>query len=183
MPNSGAAVRIGGDKAFYSPPTDHIQLPPDGAFRGPHEWVATALHELGHWTGYGSRLNRDMGKRFGSAGYAMEETRAELASAFLAGELGIPADIPNHASYIRNWLKPFGIGSNPSRTTSARSSGPQPTPRKSLSGYSTTTLLTPHASPRVALIRRNLSFGISPSDWQRLVESGPSLPVLNSIRP
>jgi antirestriction protein ArdC len=48
-----------------------------------------------------------MNKRFGSAAYAMEELRAELSSAFIAGELNIPADIPNHASYIQNWLKPL----------------------------------------------------------------------------
>ena len=35
----------------------------------------------------------------------MGELRAELSSAFLAGELGIPADIPQHASYIADWLK------------------------------------------------------------------------------
>ena len=43
----------------------------------------------------------------GSAGYAMEEMRAELARAFISGELGIPDDISNHASYIQNWLKPL----------------------------------------------------------------------------
>jgi antirestriction protein ArdC len=107
LTNSGAIIRAGGDRAFYSPSTDHIQLPPDNAFSGPQEWAATALHELSHWTGHPSRLNRDMGKRFGSAGYAMEELRAELASAFIAGELGIPADIPQHASYIHNWIKPL----------------------------------------------------------------------------
>ena len=46
--NSGAIIRTGGDKAFYSPATDHIQLPPPQAFRGPPEYAATALHELGH---------------------------------------------------------------------------------------------------------------------------------------
>jgi antirestriction protein ArdC len=65
------------------------------------------LHELGHWTGRPSRLNRDMRQRFGSATYAMEELRAELASAFVASELGIPADIPQHASYIAEWIKPL----------------------------------------------------------------------------
>ena len=38
---------------------------------------------------------------------AIEELRAELSSALLAGELGIPADIPQHASYISNWLVPL----------------------------------------------------------------------------
>jgi antirestriction protein ArdC len=107
LKNSGAVIRIGGDKAFYSPATDHIQLPPENAFRGPPEFAATALHELGHWTGHPSRLNRDMKARFGSAAYAMEELRAELASAFVASELGIPTDIPQHASYIREWIKPL----------------------------------------------------------------------------
>lgn len=109
MRNSGALIRVGGDKAFYSPATDHIQLPPDGAFRGPPEFAATALHELGHWTGHKARLDREDGMRakYGSAAYAMEELRAELSSAFISGELGIPADIPQHASYIDNWLGPL----------------------------------------------------------------------------
>jgi antirestriction protein ArdC len=105
--NSGAVIRTGGERAFYSPATDHIQLPPEHAFRGPPEFAATALHELGHWTGHSSRLNRDLQHRFGSAAYAMEELRAELASAFIASELGIPIDIPQHASYIENWIKPL----------------------------------------------------------------------------
>ena len=107
LKNSRAVVRIGGDRAFYSPSTDHIQLPPEHAFRGPPEFAATALHELAHWTGHPSRLNRDMRQRFGSAAYAMEELRAELASAFVAAELGIPTDIPQHASYIADWIKPL----------------------------------------------------------------------------
>jgi antirestriction protein ArdC len=107
LKNSGATIRIGGDRAFYSPPTDHIQLPPENAFRGPPEFAATAMHELGHWSGGKSRLNRDMQHRFGSAGYAMEELRAELGSAFIASELGIPTDIPRHASYIADWIKPL----------------------------------------------------------------------------
>ncbi len=105
--NSGATIRIGGDRAFYSPPTDHIQLPPEHAFRGPPEFAATSLHELSHWTGHASRLNRDLRHRFGSAAYAMEELRAELASAFIASALGIPADIPQHASYIADWIRPL----------------------------------------------------------------------------
>ena len=107
LKNSGAIIRIGGDRAFYSPATDHIQLPPDHAFNGPQEFSTVALHEVAHWTGAASRLNRDLQGRFGSAAYAMEELRAELASAFVANELGIPADIPHHASYIASWIKPL----------------------------------------------------------------------------
>ncbi len=105
--NSGAVIRIGGDRAFYSPATDHIQIPPEHSFNGPAEFAATALHELAHWTGHEARLNRDLQVHYGSAAYAMEELRAELASAFVANELGIPTAIPNHASYIDHWIKPL----------------------------------------------------------------------------
>src|ERR1039458_156168 len=62
--------------------------PPDDAFRRPPEFAATALHELGHWTGHRTKLNREEGMKakFGSVAYAMEELRAELSSAFLAGD-------------------------------------------------------------------------------------------------
>jgi len=105
MKNSGAVIRIGGDRAFYSPTTDHIQLPPESAFNGPAEYATTGLHELGHWTGHPSRLNRPLQNRFGSTAYAMEELRAEMASAFVASVIGIPTDIPQHASYLSSWIK------------------------------------------------------------------------------
>ena len=105
LTNSRAVVRIGGDRAFYSPSTDHIQLPPEHAFRGPPEWAATALHELAHWTGHPTRLNRDLHNRFGSSAYAMEELRAELSRTFVCAEIGLPSDIPQAASYIGHWIK------------------------------------------------------------------------------
>ena len=76
-----------------------------GRFRGPPDWAATALHELGHWTGHEKYLTRDLTGLNGSMLYAKEELRAELASAFLSGELGIPLDLPNHIIYIGNWLE------------------------------------------------------------------------------
>jgi antirestriction protein ArdC len=102
--NSAAVVRYGGERAFYSPGTDHIQLPPDHAFIGPAEWAATLLHELSHWSGHSSRLNRDLKNRFGSEAYAAEERRAELSSVFIGAEVGLPCDIPNHASYLASWI-------------------------------------------------------------------------------
>ena len=63
------------------------------------------MHELGHWTGHKKRLDRDLSGRFGSAAYAMEELRAELASAFIGVTMGLPTDIPQHASYIASWIE------------------------------------------------------------------------------
>ena len=102
--NSGVTVRIGGEEAFYSPTLDFIQLPPEGAFESPQSWAATALHEAAHATGHPSRLNRDLTGRYGSARYAMEEVRADLASVFIGAETGLPCDIPNHASYVGYWI-------------------------------------------------------------------------------
>ena len=67
--------------------------------------AAPALHELAHWSGTGSRLDRDLSGRFGTAAYAEEELRAELASAFMGAELGLPCDIPGQASYLQSWLR------------------------------------------------------------------------------
>ena len=105
LANSGAVIREGGNRAFYSPGTDHIQLPPTAAYKTAGHAAATALHELAHWTGHPSRLNRDLSGRFGSGAYAQEELRAELASVFTGSTVGIPTEIEGHASYIANWLK------------------------------------------------------------------------------
>ena len=104
--NSGAVIRTGGDRAFYSPGTDHVQLPPAVAFRSPTAYASVKLHELGHWSGAKHRLNRDLSGRFGSQHYAREELRAELAQVMLCAELGLgDCDFSNGAAYIADWLK------------------------------------------------------------------------------
>jgi antirestriction protein ArdC len=101
---SGVPVRIGGDRAFYSPALDVIQLPKDEAFHSPAERAATLFHELSHSTGHPSRLNRDLSGKFGSPAYAKEELRVELASYAIGSMLGLPCDVPNHASYLQSWI-------------------------------------------------------------------------------
>src|SRR5271165_7244768 len=64
--NSRAVIRIGGERAFYSPGTDHIQMPPQAAFRSPAAWASVQLHELSHWSGAEARLKRDLSGGFGS---------------------------------------------------------------------------------------------------------------------
>src|SRR5580658_997407 len=66
LANSGAVIRIGGDRAFYSPSTDHIQMPPRSAFRSASGWSSVITHEAAHWTGSKHRLNRDLRNSFGS---------------------------------------------------------------------------------------------------------------------
>lgn len=101
---SGADFRIGGDKAFYVPSADFIQVPPQPAFHDQINYYRTALHELTHWTGHGSRLARDLANRFGTHGYAREELVAEMGAAFLCASLGIVPTV-RHADYLGNWLE------------------------------------------------------------------------------
>jgi antirestriction protein ArdC len=101
---SSVPVRIGGDRAFYHPAFDLIQMPPDAAFHSPEARAATLFHELGHASGHPSRLNRDLTGTFGSEKYAKEELRAELSSHAVGSILGLPCDVPNHASYLQSWI-------------------------------------------------------------------------------
>jgi antirestriction protein ArdC len=99
-----ADIRIGGDRAYYVPSHDFVALPPEQAFTSREHYLATALHELGHWSGHKSRLDRDMQGRFGTMQYAAEELVAELSAAFLCAHLGIKGEL-RHSEYIANWLE------------------------------------------------------------------------------
>lgn len=105
---TGADVRFGGDRAFYSPSGDYIQLPPKASFGKANEFYGVLAHETAHWSGHDSRLNR-LSKlaRFGDEAYAVEELVAELGAAFLLTELGVPQsdDLSNVTAYLGHWLK------------------------------------------------------------------------------
>jgi antirestriction protein ArdC len=102
----GADVRHGGSKAFFVPAADYIQIPPLNLFDEVPGYYATLLHELTHWTGHKTRLDRDMSARFRTESYAAEELVAELGAAFLCSTLGISSEPrPDHAAYIESWFK------------------------------------------------------------------------------
>jgi antirestriction protein ArdC len=105
--NTGATLRHGGNRAYYSVADDYVQMPPFECFRDAESFYGTLLHELTHWTRHSSRLNREFGrKRWGDAGYAAEELVAELGSAFLCADLGVTAEPrDDHSSYLASWLK------------------------------------------------------------------------------
>jgi antirestriction protein ArdC len=101
---TGIDFRIGGNRAFYNPPQDYVQVPPPPAFFEPINWHRTALHELGHASGHSSRLNRDLSGSFGSRKYAFEELVAEMNAAFCCASLGITPTV-RHADYLASWLE------------------------------------------------------------------------------
>ena len=103
---TGATVHHGGNRAFYAPARDFIQLPPAETFKDAASYAATKAHELIHWTGHASRNAREFGKRFGDDAYAFEELVAELGAAFLCADLGITPEIrDDHAAYLDHWLQ------------------------------------------------------------------------------
>jgi antirestriction protein ArdC len=104
---TGAVVRHGGNRAYYSISTDHVQMPPIEAFSDAESYYATRAHETVHWTRHKSRLDRDFGrKRYGDEGYAIEELVAELGSAFLSADLDLTPEVrDDHAAYIASWIK------------------------------------------------------------------------------
>ena len=98
-----ALICHGGNQAFYRPSSDTIQLPPMSSFAHADDYYATALHELTHWTGHSTRLNRLSVQRPGVDAYAFEELVAEIGAAFLCAHCGLNGVI-EHASYIETWL-------------------------------------------------------------------------------
>jgi antirestriction protein ArdC len=105
--NLGAEIRHGGGRAFYSPSTDHIQMPEAAAFRDMISYYATTAHEATHWTSHSTRCDRSQNaRRFGDDAYAAEELIAELGSAYCCAILGLANEPrPDHAQYLASWLK------------------------------------------------------------------------------
>jgi antirestriction protein ArdC len=106
LAKSRAMIVHGGDRACYRPDHDVIQLPRPESFPQAVDYFGTALHELAHWTGHRTRLDRHHFFMFlGGPEYAREELRAEIASAMLSAATGVPHDPRGHASYVSSWLQ------------------------------------------------------------------------------
>ena len=100
----GATIVEGGPSAFYMPSTDVVTMPDFERFTSSSGYLATLAHELCHWTGHKSRMDR-----FGAntrTNYAFEELVAEMGAAFVGSRLGIVGEhIENHSAYLASWLK------------------------------------------------------------------------------
>jgi antirestriction protein ArdC len=88
-----------GDRAFYRPSTDEVRLPDPGFFESTDHYYSTLFHELIHWTGHPSRLNRK------DLSYGAEELVAELGAAFLCREFRVNVELEDHSSYIGGWIE------------------------------------------------------------------------------
>ena len=108
---TGAEIHFGGDRAYYRVPTpagtfpdhtagDWIQVPPKSCFVN-GSFYPTVLHELSHWSEVRVAWDREKN------GYPMGELIAEIASCYLATELGVPNTelLENHVAYLKSWLE------------------------------------------------------------------------------
>ena len=107
--NMDVRIQYGGDRAYYSPKGDYVQMPPKESFFSTEEYYGTLCHEFSHATGSESRLNRPMESFYANAeSYAMEELRAEIASTYFCSEIGVKISdkaMENHQAYVASWLE------------------------------------------------------------------------------
>jgi antirestriction protein ArdC len=117
----GADVRHGGNRAYYAPDGDFIQMPPFGAFHENVAYYSTLAHEHTHYTAKDNRCDRQLGKPFGDMAYAAEELVAELGAAFTLAHLGLSTGPrEDHSQYINSWLKVLRADSKAIFTAASR---------------------------------------------------------------
>ena len=97
-------VHVAGNSAHYNPSKDKIQMPSPKQFNTPEGYYGALFHELVHWSGSETRLNRKFGGR-GTPEYAFEELVAELGSTFICAHLGIKSPMTSSAAYLKSWLQ------------------------------------------------------------------------------
>lgn len=100
----GPTIRENAGEAYYVPGQDYINIPAFAAFKSAGDYYRILFHELGHWTGHKSRLDRTLKTNKGTADYALEELVADLTSAFLCAEFSIDG-ATRHADYIGHWIE------------------------------------------------------------------------------
>jgi antirestriction protein ArdC len=110
MPNRPELKCIDGNRAFYSPPLDFVNMPGIEQFETAEDYYATFFHELTHATGHASRLAREdlMNPQiYGSKPYSREELVAEMGASFLCSIVNIDYDsiMENNAAYLAGWLQ------------------------------------------------------------------------------
>ncbi len=102
------SIHYGGNRAFYRPLEDRVQMPNQHTFDSSELFYQILFHELGHSSGAKHRLARKEVlevNNFGSEPYASEELVADLCSSFLCAHAGISNEtIEQSASYIDGWL-------------------------------------------------------------------------------
>jgi len=106
LKSANPVIRYQGEKAYFSLSEDFINMPFKSKFKDNEGYYSTLFHELIHWTGHKTRLDRlDKLNRENHENRAFEELVAEIGASFLCAQFGIKPNIENTSSYVASWLK------------------------------------------------------------------------------
>lgn len=105
MKSGANFVQIDKNSCYYSSKNDYINMVNINNFHNSEGYYATAFHELSHWTGHESRLDRKLGNTFGNSDYAFEELIAELSANALCQYHGIDGVDSHNAAYLKSWIQ------------------------------------------------------------------------------
>ena len=103
---TGVVVKNMGNNAYYIE-TDTVSVKMYDIFRSADQYYITLAHEIIHWTGAASRLDRFGALTIGTL--AFEEIVAQLGAVFICADLSIvPPTYDNDAAYVAGWLAKAG---------------------------------------------------------------------------
>jgi len=102
---SKAVIIEGGQEAYYDKQRDAIFMPERAHFESTEKYLQAAIHQLAHWSGHESRLNRPMEGKFASPEYAREEMRAAIAAILIGGELKIGHQFGQQSAYMNSFSR------------------------------------------------------------------------------
>ena len=92
------------ERCYYSPSMNKISTPPCTSFESEEEYFCAMFHELIHWTGHPTRLNRENSSKKGDSVYAKEELIAEIGASYILALCGIENTLDNSTAYLNSWL-------------------------------------------------------------------------------
>ena len=93
--------------ASYTPSKDVVTMPLIEWFKNETKYYSTLFHELIHWTGHESRLNRFSTSMIAETKqeYAFEELVAEMGAMLVYFDYNFKEEFINSLVYLKGWLK------------------------------------------------------------------------------
>ena len=91
------------ETAYYSPKMDYVMLPKRQFFISTSKYYSTLFHEVIHWTGHESRLNRNLKGHADKESYSFEELIAEMGAILCSLQFGIFEEFINSVRYLKGW--------------------------------------------------------------------------------
>lgn len=98
LKNSGVNIEHDGDEMSYHKGSDSLVIPEPDQFANYEQYLSEALHQLIHRELESQQENTEVG-------LVKPELRANIASLFLAKEIGLPFELNYHDGYANSWAQ------------------------------------------------------------------------------